>query len=146
MPGKKEAVEKLRSYEAVRHSLKVLPLEIRRVEQEMTALAGGISLEPGNRDPRGRENRMGRLITQKQQLQQALERTKLWIEAVNLALEALDLRQRQILFRMDIRQQPDAVERLCQDLEVERSSVYRHRDRALEKFALAFYGIGESKP
>ena len=40
--------------------------------------------------------------------------------------------------------QSGALDQLCEELGMERSSVYRHRDKALSKFTLSLYGAQES--
>ena len=45
-----------------------------------------------------------------------------------------------VLQRFYLSPERGSVERLCMELGVEQSSVYRKRDKALHKFALALYG------
>ena len=49
-----------------------------------------------------------------------------------------------VLTRFYIYPERGGVSRLCEELGVEQSSVYRKRDKALERFTLALYGELES--
>ncbi len=62
------------------------------------------------------------------------------LDAVNRALELLDPVERTVIEGMFFRRTPDALEEVCEACGLERSSVYRHRSRALKKLAAALYG------
>jgi hypothetical protein len=52
--------------------------------------------------------------------------------------------ERLVLLRIFILPESGSIQRLCDELNVEQSSVYRKRDKALEAFTLALYGRVES--
>ena len=65
------------------------------------------------------------------------------LRAAERALALLDPVERTVIERMCIRRTPEALEEVCEACGLERSSVYRHRARALKKLAAALYGEGE---
>lgn len=145
MNWKLEAVEKLRRYDAVRRAVINIPEEIARLKAEYTAIGAGLpELLPGNRDERKREDRLMNNIVCRQELQNALEQARQWMDTVSRALSGLDPEERFVLHQMYICPCTDAVEHLCEKLELEKSSIYRRRDKALQKFTIAMYGCVES--
>ncbi len=62
------------------------------------------------------------------------------LDAAERALELLDPVERTVIEGMCIRRTPDALEEVCEMCGLERSSVYRHRARALKKLTAALYG------
>ena len=145
MNWKTEAMEKLRKYEAMRQAMINIPMEINRLEAEYTAVGNANpERQPGNRDVRRREDRLLNNLVCRQELQRTLEQGKLWMETVTHALTGLKPEERLVLHWLYIDPQDGGMEKLCQKLQVEKSSIYRRRDRALEKFTLAMYGATES--
>ena len=144
MNWKAEAMEKLRRYDAMRLATINIPLEIQRLEidaqsirsarTDSTPVSGG-----GNR----REDAMLNNILQRQELNRTLQQAQIWLQATDRALTALSQEEKLILHRLYIYPEKGGVERLCRELELESSSIYRRRDRALKHFTIAFYGIEE---
>lgn len=145
MNWKTEAMEKLRRYDAVRRAAVNIPLELSRLKAEYTAVGSGMpELLPGGDGFRNKEDWLMSNIVFRQELQQSLEQSIQWLDVTNRALGALDPEERLVLHHLYMYPQADALEQLCQKLEVEKSSVYRRRDKALQKFTLALYGTAES--
>ena len=145
MNWKDEAIGKLQKFEAIRQSLSSIPQEIAQLEVESVSFSRGISVLPsGSRNVRGQEQRVLNNLVLRQELQWSLDRARNWIETVSKALETLTPQQRQVLYVFFIHPDPNGLDGICQDLQLEKSSVYRHRDKALERFALAMYGAVES--
>ena len=84
------------------------------------------------------------LISKNAELEKSLERASRWMEIVDGALEVLEPQEREILQCMYVFPQKGAVDTACDALCVEKSSIYRRRDKALRKFTLAMYGATES--
>ena len=145
MNWKNEAMEKLRRYEAMKKAVVNIPVELHRLQVEACAtrgmstdqvcLKGGVS--------RREERLMNNLVCQ-QELKWNLDQSRSWIKATEQALKSLTTEERLILQRLYIYPEKGAVERLCRELGVEQSTVYRHRDQALYKFTTALYGYPES--
>lgn len=144
MNWKAEAKEKLRRYDAMRLATINIPEEIQRLEIDArsirsaridgTPVAGG-----GSR----REDAMLNNILHRQELAWTLQQAQMWLKTTDRALTALTNEEKLILHRLYIYPEMGALERLCKELGVETSSIYRRRDRALKHFTLAFYGIDD---
>lgn len=132
MNWKMEAKEKLQRLDAMRQAARGLRLELDRVAGEQGRLTGDTC----------EDERMNLKVTCGD-LQTALESTKLWLQAVEGALGALSPEERLILSRLYIYPEKGGVDRLCDDLGLEQSSIYRRRDKALHRFTVAMYGAGE---
>lgn len=145
MNWKSEAMEKLRNYDAMVSSLMNIPKEIERLKIAAT----GIRSARVDGDPvRGGGNRREEILMdnmmRRQELQWKLEQAKHWVACTEKALEALTPEETLVLRRMYIYPEKGCLERLCGELGVEQSSIYRKRDKALYRFTLALYGGTES--
>ena len=142
---KAEAVEKLRRYDAMCRAVRNLPVELDRLEAEYTALGSGLRVHTlAGRDERRQEDRLMDNLMARQQLKWSLNQALSWTEVVNNALSALEPEERLILHRLYILPQVGALAQLSEKLGVEKSSIYRRRDKALNKFTLSLYGAQES--
>ena len=83
-------------------------------------------------------------IVHREELERALEQAKLWVDIVDGGLGVLDDEERLVLDRFYIHRGKGNVSRLCEELAVEQSSIYRRRDAALRKFTVALYGCAEN--
>ena len=145
MKWKDVAVEKLRSMEMMQRALRNLPREIQRLEAEYEAVGSQIfSGKATSPDHRSREERLLNNIVCRQELRWSLEQTKQWMDSVMSALEVLTPEEMGVLHQLYISPVAGAMERLCEKLQLEKSSIYRKRDSALRKFTLALYGATES--
>ncbi len=136
-----EAVEKLRKYDAMCRSLRNIPLEVKRLEVDARAIRGartdGTPVKGGGS---GREDALINNIAHRQELTWALEQAKYWVDITRRGLETLTPEEKLVLQRFYLTPEQGSVQRLCMELGVEQSSIYRKRDKALRKFALALYG------
>ena len=141
MNWKEEAVEKLRKYDAMCRSLQNIPLEVKRLEVDARAIRGartdGTPVKGGGS---GREDALINNIAHRQELTWALEQAKYWVDITRRGLETLTPEEKLVLQRFYLTPEQGSVQRLCMELGVEQSSIYRKRDKALRKFALALYG------
>lgn len=78
------------------------------------------------------------------QTRQALEHTRYWLDQLDRGLEALTEEERTVLDMLYIHPKKGNPGRLCEILQVEQSSVYRRRDRALSKLNLALHGLPDT--
>lgn len=145
MNWKGEAVEKLRRYDAMRQSVRNIPEEMQRLEIDACSIRGartdGTPVKGGGN---GREDALLNNLVHRQQLQWALEQAQLWLQITERALSALTPEEKLVLHRFYLYPERGSVDRLCGELGVEQSSVYRKRDKALYKFTVALYGCPES--
>lgn len=144
MNWKAEAKEKLQRYDAMRLATINIPEEVQRLELDMQAIRsaktdGNVVSGGGSR----REDALINNIIHRQELLWTLEQAQLWLKTTDRALSALTNEEKRILHRLYIYPERGAPEKLCTELGMEISSVYRRRDKALRHFTLAFYGIDE---
>ena len=146
MNWKREAVDKLKNYEAHKQALESLPKEIRRLESAYagirSAAAGGTPVSGGGNT---REDAMLSNIVHRDELKRRLKEAKLWVSMVDKALAVLTDEERLVLDRFYIHRAKGNVGELCERLNLEQSAVYDRRDRALRHFTLALYGVTETE-
>lgn len=146
MNWREEALIKLRGYERMRVAEGNLKIEIRRLKLEERRISTPRTdkvavLQSGSRN----EDRLLDCIQRRQSLEEALEQTRCWIRVTDAALATLEKEEQLILRRLYFQGDAGTVSRLCGQLNLEKSSVYRKRDKALQKFTQALYGAAESK-
>lgn len=144
MDWKREAADKLRKYQAKKESLRSIPEEIQMYEEmfngirsasaDSTPVAGGGST---------REDMLLSNITNREELKLALKQARRWVGIVDRGMAVLSEEERLILDRFYIHPAKGNVERICGELGVEKASVYRRRDAALQHFTIALYGATE---
>ena len=143
MDWKAEATEKLRRYGAMRMAAMNLPEEIRRLQLDARSIRSArtdtISVNGGS----SREEALLNNLIHRQELDNTLKQTKIWLKNTDRAMGLLSAEEKQILHKLLIYPQKHAVEQLSQELGIEQSSIYRKRDEALKQFTLAYYGICE---
>lgn len=146
MDWKREASEMLREYEAMRKSLSTLPGELARLELERTALqssAGGG--EPVIGGHGSSEDRIISNMMKREAAEKNLELARAHVALVEKGLSVLDEEERVALDLMIVNRTKGNVDRLCERWSVEKTEVYRRKDKALRTFTLALYGATETK-
>lgn len=145
MNWKHEAIEKLKEYEARVKSVKTIPNEIKRLELDAlrirSATGDGTPVRGGGS---AREDMLLSNIVHREELERALEMARMWVALVDAGLELLAPEERLVLERFYTRPERGNVERLCQELGLEKTAVYDRRDKALRHFVLALYGGPET--
>lgn len=142
MKWKNEAMEKLRRYDAMRQALRNIPEEIDRLKADACALRGATTDSTpvkggGNR----REEALINNLVERQELEWTLQQVQRWLCTADRGLAALTPDERLVLQRMYLYPERGALDRLCNELGVEQSSIYRKRDQALHRFTVAMYGF-----
>lgn len=144
MNWKFEAIEKLKQYEAKKRSLQNIPEEIKRLEAAMqsirSATADGNPVQGGGS---GREDMYLSNIVQREELERSLDLAKRWVKLVDAGLELLSDEERKVLDRFYINPAKGNVDRLCEELQIEKSAVYDRRNKALYRFTISLYGCCE---
>lgn len=144
MKWKNEAMDKLRRYDAMQQALQNIPAEIERLAESACSLRGVTTdMTPVKGGGGRREEALINNLMQRQELEWTLEQVKRWLDITDRGLLALKEDERLVLQRLYLRPEKGAVDRLCNELGVEQSSIYRKRDQALERFTIAMYGFGE---
>lgn len=141
----KEAESKLRDYAAKERSLESVAERIAQLQAEMTcvrsATTDSTAVHGGGNC---REDALLNNISEQTELERAKQKTAEWVEWVNKALRALTDTDRHLLDVFYINRHKGHVERLCEELRVEKSEVYRRKEKALRRFTLALYGEVET--
>ncbi len=146
MNPRAQVVERLCSYELMCVAVKNLQEQIRWLKLHQEGLHAVrtdrvvVKCQPDRTEDRLLDN-----IEQRRKMEIALENTRRWLRITDRALQMLSKEERRILQKLYIRKTAGAVNELCQQLEMEKSSIYRKRDRALDKLALALYGVDSEK-
>ena len=144
MNWKAEAMEKLRRYDAMRQAVLNLPEEIKRLQIAAQCLRGAnTDTTPVKGGGNRREEALMNNLVHRQELQWSLEQAKSWLKMTDRALTTLTQEEKLILHRLYIYPERGALDRLCSELGVENSSIYRKRDRALQRFTIALYGSAD---
>lgn len=141
----REAESKLYDYSAKAQSLQSVTARIALLESEMScvrsATTDGTAVHGGGN---GREDALLNNIAERDELQRAKVSTTEWLEWVNGALTALSDTDKKLLDKFYINRRKGHVERLCEEMNVEKSEVYRRKEKALRRFALTLYGATET--
>lgn len=145
MDWKREAADKLRTYEAKRTSIKISEERIERLKSDITRIRS--ASEDGTQVSGGtnvRDDVVVNNIAEREEMRIAKELAKRSVEMIETALKELDDTERLLLDRFYIHRAKGNVERLCEELAVEKTTVYRWKDQALRHFTLALYGVVET--
>lgn len=143
MNWKAEAKDKLRRYDAMRLATVNIPEELERLEIDAQSIRSARLDSPAVKSSGSREDAMLNNIIHRQELVWTLQQAQTWLKTTDRALTALPNDEKLILHRLYIYPEAGNLDRLCKELGVESSSIYRRRDRALKHFTLAFYGMDE---
>lgn len=123
-----------------------IPEEIRRLEMEATSIKAvrtdKLSVKSGAAD---RDNALLNNMVRREELQWTLKQAKLWVKTTECALDKLISEDKLVLHRFFVVPERGNIERLCQELGCEQSTVYRKRDQALYRFTIALYGFVETQ-
>lgn len=146
MNWKREAIDKLKNYEAHRQALENIPREIKRLESAYTGLrSASTENAPVSGGGGTREDCVLSNIVLRDELKRRLKEARLWVAQVDKALAVLGEEETLVLDRFYIHRAKGAVEALCESLSLEKSAVYDRRDKALRHFTLALYGVTETE-
>ena len=146
MNWKREAIDKLKNYEAHRQALENIPREIKRLESAYTGLrSASTENAPVSGGVGTREDCVLSNIVLRDELKRRLKEARLWTAKVDKALAVLGEEEKLVLDRFYTHPAKGNVGELCERLHVEQSTVYRKRDNALRLFTIALYGVTDSE-
>ena len=143
MNWREEAADKLRRYDAMRQALANIPEELARLEEEARAIKS-VQYDKASVDTtmdRKQEDRLLNNLIQRQELSINYSQAQSWMRTTDRALGTLSQQEQQLLQKLYICPERGSISRLCTELGVEQSSIYRRRDKALHRFTLALYGV-----
>ncbi len=145
MKWKNEAMDKLRNYHIMRQAFLNLPEEISRLEQESRKLRSvAPDVTPVKNGSSKQQEALLNNLVQREELARALGQVTRWLNVCERGLKALTEEERLILQRLYLNPERGGLQRLCDELDVEQSTIYRRRDEALHRFTVALYGFTET--
>ena len=146
MNWKREAIDKLKNYEAHRQALENIPREIKRLESAYTGLrSASTENAPVSGGGGTREDCVLSNIVLRDELKRRLKEARLWTAQVDKALAGLGEEEKLVLDRFYIHRAKGNAGELCERLNVEQATVYRKRDSALRRFTIALYGVTDTE-
>ena len=145
MNWKFEAIEKLKEYTARKNAITSIPEEIKRLEEDAQRIrAASTDATPVQGGGSAREDMLLSNIVHREELQRRLSDALRWVEIVDGGLAVLSDEDRLVLDRFYIHPMRGNVDRLCDDLAIEKAAVYKRKEKALRRFTVALYGLTES--
>ena len=145
MNWKFEAIEKLKEYTARKNAITSIPEEIKRLEEDAQRIrAASMDATPVQGGGSAREDMLLSNIVHREELQRRLSDALRWVDVVDAGLEVLSDEDRLVLDRFYIHPMRGNVDRLCDDLAIEKAAVYKRKEKALRRFTVALYGLTES--
>ena len=145
MNWKFEAIEKLKEYTARKNALESIPEEIKRLEEDAQRIrAASTDATPVQGGGSAREDMLLTNIVHREELQRRLSDAQRWVDIVDGGLAVLTDDDRLVLDRFYIHPMRGNVDRLCDDLAIEKAAVYKRKEKALRRFTVALYGATES--
>lgn len=135
------AEEELRLYSLKEKALQSLPEQIKALESRYEAIrAVSTDATPISEGTNRREDALIDNIAEREYKAAQYKEAERFIAGVNKALEALDDRERIVLDRLYMHGSRHNLERVMDELHLEKSQVYRIKDMAMYKFTHAYYG------
>lgn len=145
MNWKFEAIEKLKEYAARKNAITSIPEEIKRLEEDAQRIrAASADATPVQGGGSAREDMLLSNIVHREELQRRLSDARRWVDIVDGGLSVLTDDDRLVLDRFYIHPMRGNVDRLCDELAVEKAAVYKRKEKALHRFTVALYGATES--
>ena len=145
MNWKFEAIEKLKEYTARKNAITSIPEEIKRLEEDAQRIrAASTDATPVQGGGSAREDMLLSNIVHREELQRRLSDALRWVDIVDAGLAVLSDEDRLVLDRFYIHPMRGNVDRLCDELAVEKAAVYKRKEKALRRFTVALYGLMES--
>ena len=139
------SIQRLRDYEARKEAIDSLTEQISLLEDKFTAIRSATTdstpVQGGNENRR--EQMLIHNIATREELQTNLEIAKSEVEITEKGLAALTENERKILQRFYITRTKGYVERLCDELYISKTELYRQKEDALKRFTMVCYGIVE---
>ena len=135
-----EAEKSLRIYRAKCVALENLRDDIRECEESLGSIRSADPDCVRVKSSSTPNNQFLNALTMQDALTESYQRTKSWVEKMDNAFSVLSHEEITILERMYIYPEPNAVDRLAGDLQIDVKTVYRRKDAALARFTIARFG------
>lgn len=144
MDWKRVAKEDLRELPYLEHCIESHKAQLAALEADYVSIKANVtSRSPVQGGASKMEDGMIANIMRRDRLNLNYDAAKKRYDLIVAALELLTDEQRMILDRFYVHRQRNHIDRLCDELNIERSEIYRRQDAALRAFTVAMYGITE---
>lgn len=140
-----KAIDKLRDYPLKAAAIQSLQEELQRLELEATNIRSATAdATPVQGGGSAREDKLLSNIIHRDEIKRMIAGAKLACNVVNTSLAALDAAERDLLTDMYIHRISGGTPRIAEMLGLDERSVYKRADKALRRFVIALYGVGET--
>jgi hypothetical protein len=139
------SIQRLRDFESRKEAVVNIAEQIKTLEDKFTSIRSATTDSTpvqGGTDNK-REEMLIHNIATREELKNNLELTKREIAITEKGLAALTEDERKILTRFYINRSKGYIERLCDELFISKTELYRQKDNALKRFTMVCYGIVE---
>jgi len=142
MNWKKESENELRDYGRKQVALINIPKFLDHIKYELSLIEKNKTDFEYNRNAKNKwDDLFIENIVKKNELERNLFLTKSRIELVERGLCGVTNDERRLLKLFYIDRPDDCVQKLCDEFDYEKSSIYNCKDVALRKFTMAMYGV-----
>lgn len=139
------SIQRLKDYESKKDAINNLTEQIKTLEDRFTSIRSatmdGTPVQGGNDNKR--EQMLINNIATREELKNNLEIIQHEIDITEKGLAALTETELKILTRFYINRSKGYVERLCDELYISKTELYRQKEDALKRFTMVCYGIVE---
>lgn len=137
----KYSIDLLRDYDAQKAAIISMTERLAAINSSMYSVkAVATDSEPVHGGGNKQEERLAALMDEKSELRRRIAYVKSCVRSVERGLSSLSEDERLVLRRFYVSRPRNHVEILCEELNVEKATVYRIAEKALVKFALSQYG------
>ena len=143
MNWKKEAANDLRTYPQRKAACENIRERIQILDEQFKSLKGVSTDTPVKGGMSRQEEKLLDNIYEREKLEFSLKVAEALVELTEKGLEKLNETEKAVLEGFYFEKLENRVERLCERFSVEKSTLYRMKDSALEKFTRSEYGIVE---
>lgn len=144
MNWQKEAIEDLKNYPYLKHSLISIKQKINALNDKFSALKSRSTdfVSKGTKRDYNEDMLLDN-ITKRERLQLVYNANRLLCERIENGLNGLNDDERLVINDLFIEKSDNAVLKLCRKLSFEKTKIYSLRAEALKKFTVLMYGIQE---
>ena len=145
MDWQKISIERLKDYEKRQRALELIPEQLDSLNMSFTAVRAARTDGTPVKDGSGnkREDALINNIVMRQELERNLGIARSEVRITETGLAVLTEEEKTVLYKFYTNRPRNHIERLCEDLHLERSRIYELKEIALRKFTIACYGIVE---
>lgn len=141
MNWQQEAIRDLQKYLSRKNSILTMTEKIKMLDARAQRFGGTSNSVPVQGGGNKLEDSLVNCITEKMQLEENIAIAKKQVELIERGLKYISDDERTVLNLFYINRPTNHIERACDALHCEKSTVYRIKDSALYRFTIAMYAI-----